>query len=147
MRSRASRLFLIVAAVWLAGFGAAQAADYPTRPVRWIVPYPAGGSTDILARIIGQYLSEHMGQQFVIENRPGGGNNIGTEAVVNAQPDGYTLLLVNPAHGLNATIYPKLPFNFIRDIAPVAGILRVPNVMEVNLSIPSNTVTEFIPSP
>ena len=144
MRSRLVRLILIVGAFWLAGFGAAQAADYPTRPVRWIVPYPAGGSTDILARIIGQYLSEHLGQQFVIENRPGGGNNIGTEAVVNAQPDGYTLLLVNPAHGINATLYPKLPFNFIRDIAPVAGIMRVPNVMEVNPSIPAKTVAEFI---
>jgi len=144
MRSRLVRLILIVGAFWLAGFGAAQAADYPTRPVRWIVPYPAGGSTDILARIIGQYLSEHLGQQFVIENRPGGGNNIGTEAVVNAQPDGYTLLLVNPAHGINATLYPKLSFNFIRDIAPVAGIMRVPNVMEVNPSIPAKTVAEFI---
>ncbi|HKA74773.1 MAG TPA: tripartite tricarboxylate transporter substrate binding protein [Xanthobacteraceae bacterium] len=144
MRSRLARLILIVAAFWLADFSAAKAADYPTRPVRWIVPYPAGGSTDILARIIGQYLSEHLGQQFVIENRPGGGNNIGTEAVVNAQPDGYTLLLVNPAHGINATLYPKLPFNFIRDIAPVAGIMRVPNVMEVNPSIPAKNVTEFI---
>ena len=144
MRSRAFRLFLIGAALLLAGFGAAQAADYPTRPVRWIVPYPAGGSTDILARIIGQYLSERLGQQFVIENRPGGGNNIGTEAVVNAQPDGYTLLLVNPAHGINATLYPKLSFNFIRDIAPVAGIMRVPNVMEVNPSVPAKTVAEFI---
>jgi len=144
MRSRLARLILIVAAFWLADFGAAKAADYPTRPVRWIVPYPAGGSTDILARIIGQHLSEHLGQQFVIENRPGGGNNIGTEAVVNAQPDGYTLLLVNPAHGINATLYPKLPFNFIRDIAPVAGIMRVPNVMEVNPSIPAKNVTEFI---
>src|SRR5262245_36918324 len=144
MRSRLVRLILIVGALWLAGFAAAQAADYPTRPVRWIVPYPAGGSTDILARIIGQYLSEHLGQQFVIENRPGGGNNIGTEAVANAQPDGYTLLLVNPAHGINATLYPKLSFNFIRDIAPVAGIMRVPNVMEVNPSIPAKTVAEFI---
>ena len=144
MRSQALRFFLIVAALLCAGFGGAQAADYPTRPVRWIVPYPAGGSTDILARIIGQYLSEHMGQQFVIENRPGGGNNIGTEAVVNAQPDGYTVLLVNPAHGINATLYPKLSFNFIRDIVPVAGLMRVPNVMEVNPAVPAKTVAEFI---
>jgi len=135
---------LIAVGLVVVGSTAVSAADYPTRPVRWIVPYPAGGSTDILARIIGQYLSEHLGQQFVIENRPGGGNNIGTEAVVNAQPDGYTLLLVNPAHGINATLYPKLSFNFIRDIAPVAGIMRVPNVMEVNPSIPAKTVAEFI---
>jgi tripartite-type tricarboxylate transporter receptor subunit TctC len=112
--------------------------------VHIVVPYPAGGSTDILARIIGQYLSEHLGQQFVIENRPGAGNNLGTEAVVHAAPDGYTLLLVNPAHGINATLYPKLPFNFIRDIAPVAGIMRVPNVMEVNPAVPAKTVGEFI---
>src|SRR5207237_4262712 len=101
-------------------------------------------STDILARIIGGYLSEHLGQQFVIENRPGGGNNIGTEAVVRAAPDGYTLLLVNPAHGINATLYPKLAFNVINDIAPVAGLMRVPNVMEVNPSVPAKTVAEFI---
>jgi tripartite-type tricarboxylate transporter receptor subunit TctC len=144
MKSRLFGLVLAAAACWLAAFGTANALDYPTRPVRWIVPYPAGGSTDILARIIGQYLSEHMGQQFVIENRPGGGNNIGTEAVVNAAPDGYTVLLVNPAHGINATLYPKLPFNFIRDIAPVAGIMRVPNVMEVNPEVPAKTVAEFI---
>jgi tripartite-type tricarboxylate transporter receptor subunit TctC len=129
---------------WLAGIGGAAALDYPTRPVRWIVPYPAGGSTDILARILGQYLSEKMGQQFVIENRPGGGNNIGTDAVVHAAPDGYTVLLVNPAHGINATLYPKLSFNFIRDIAPVAGLMRVPNVMEINPSVPAKTVAEFI---
>jgi tripartite-type tricarboxylate transporter receptor subunit TctC len=129
---------------WLAGIGGAAALDYPTRPVRWIVPYPAGGSTDILARIMGQYLSEKMGQQFVIENRPGGGNNIGTDAVVHAAPDGYTVLLVNPAHGINATLYPKLSFNFIRDIAPVAGLMRVPNVMEINPSVPAKTVAEFI---
>jgi tripartite-type tricarboxylate transporter receptor subunit TctC len=144
MRSRLLGLVLVVGACWSVGHGAANAADYPTRPVRWIVPYPAGGSTDILARIIGQYLSERLGQQFVIENRPGGGNNIGTEAVVNAAPDGYTVLLVNPAHGINATLYPKLGFNFIRDIAPVAGIMRVPNVMEVNPTVPAKTVAEFI---
>src|SRR5215813_5485229 len=144
MGAQSLRFVLVVGALCLAGIGQALAVDYPTRPVRWIVPYPAGGSTDILARIIGQYLSEHLGQQFVIENRPGGGNNIGTEAVVHAAPDGYTLLLVNPAHGINATLYPKLSFNFIRDIAPVAGIMRVPNVMEVNPSIPAKSVAEFI---
>ena len=108
---------------------AMRAEDYPTRPVKWVVPYPPAGTTDILARIMGQYLSEHLGQQFVIDNRPGAGNNIGTEVVVNAPPDGYTILLVNPAHGINATLYKRLPFNFLRDIAPVAGITRVPNVM------------------
>ena len=144
MRSQSLRFVLVLGVVWLAGVGQTFAVDYPTRPVRWIVPYPAGGSTDILARIIGQSLSERLGQQFVIENRPGGGNNIGTEAVVHAAPDGYTVLLVNPAHGINATLYPKLSFNFIRDIAPVAGLMRVPNVMEVNPSVPAKTVAEFI---
>jgi len=137
-------LAMCMAAFTCAPAGNVSAQDYPTRPVRWVVPYPAGGSTDILARIIGQYLSEHLGQQFVIENKPGAGNNLGTEAVVNAAPDGYTLLLVNPAHGINTTLYTKLSFNFIRDIAPVAGIMRVPNVMEVNLEVPAKNVAEFI---
>jgi tripartite-type tricarboxylate transporter receptor subunit TctC len=122
----------------------ARAEDYPTKPVKWVVAYPPGGTTDILARIIGQYLSEHLGQQFVIDNRPGAGNNIGTEVVVNSPPDGYTILLVNPANGINATLYKKLPFNFLRDIAPVAGITRVPNVMEVTANFPAKTVSEFI---
>jgi tripartite-type tricarboxylate transporter receptor subunit TctC len=112
--------------------------------VKWVVPYPPGGTTDLLARLIGQYLSEHLGQQFVIDNRPGAGNNIGTEVVANAPPDGYTLLLVNPANGINATLYKRLPFDFLRDIAPVAGITRVPNVMEVNPNFPAKTVAEFI---
>jgi tripartite-type tricarboxylate transporter receptor subunit TctC len=112
--------------------------------VKWVVAYPPGGTTDILARIIGQYLSEHLGQQFVIDNRPGAGNNIGTEVVVNSPPDGYTMLLVNPANGINATLYKKLPFNFLRDIAPVAGITRVPNVMETNPNFPAKTVADFI---
>jgi tripartite-type tricarboxylate transporter receptor subunit TctC len=122
----------------------ARSEDYPTKPVKWIVAYPPGGTTDILARIIGQYLSEHLGQQFVIDNRPGAGNNIGTEVVANSPPDGYTLLLVNPANGINATLYKKLPFNFLRDIAPVAGITRVPNVMETTPSFPAKSVAEFI---
>ncbi|HMA72204.1 MAG TPA: tripartite tricarboxylate transporter substrate binding protein [Xanthobacteraceae bacterium] len=134
---------LAVVALGLAG-SAAQAQDYPTKPVKWVVPYPPGGTTDLLARLIGQYLSEHLGQQFVIDNRPGAGNNIGTEVVVNSPPDGYTLLLVNPANGINATLYKRLPFNFLRDIEPVAGITRVPNVMEVNPNFPAKTVTEFI---
>ena len=112
--------------------------------MHWIVPYPPGGTTDILARLIGQYLSEHLGQQFIIENKPGGGNNIGTEAVANSPPDGYTMLLVNPANGINATLYKNLNFNLLRDIAPVAGITRVPNVMEVNPKFPAKTVAEFI---
>jgi tripartite-type tricarboxylate transporter receptor subunit TctC len=131
-------------AIALGGIGAASAAEYPTRPVRWVVGYPAGGSTDILARLVGQRLSERLGQQFIIENKPGAGNNIGTEAVVNAAPDGYTILLVNPANAINASLYAKLPFNFIRDIAPVAGLARVPNVMAVNPGVPAKTVAEFI---
>jgi tripartite-type tricarboxylate transporter receptor subunit TctC len=120
------------------------ALDYPTRPVHWVVPYPPGGTTDVLARIMAQWLSDKMGEQFIIENKPGGGNNIGTESVVNAAPDGYTMLLVNPANGINATLYTNLSFNFIRDITPVAGIVRTPNVMEVTNSLPVKTVAEFI---
>jgi tripartite-type tricarboxylate transporter receptor subunit TctC len=124
--------------------GSALALDYPTRPVRWVVPYPPGGTTDVLARIMAQWLSEKMGEQFIIENKPGGGNNIGTEYVVKSQPDGYTMLLVNPANGINATLYTNLPFNLIRDIAPVAGLVRTPNVMEVTNTLPAKTVAEFI---
>ena len=139
------RLFALgMAGLTWAGISDAAAVDYPTRPVRWVVGYPPGGSTDILARLIGQYLSEKLGQQFIIENKPGAGNNIGTEAVVHAPPDGYTVLLVNPANGINASLYKKLSFNFVRDIAPVAGITRVPNVMEVNPNVPAKTVAEFI---
>lgn len=122
----------------------ACAQDYPTRPVKWVVGYPPGGATDILARLIGQRLSERLGQQFIIENKPGAGNNVGTESVVNADPDGYTVLLVNPANGINASLYAKLSFNFIRDIAPVAGLARVPNVMVVPKDFPAKTVAEFI---
>jgi tripartite-type tricarboxylate transporter receptor subunit TctC len=122
----------------------ATAADYPTRPIKWVVPYPPAGTTDVLARIVAQWLTEKLGQQVLVENKPGAGNNIGTEAVVNAAPDGYTMLLVNPAHGINASLYKKLPFNFIRDIAPVAGIVRTPNVMVVSNSVPAKTVAEFI---
>lgn len=122
----------------------ALALDYPTRPVRFVVGYPAGGATDILARLIGQRLSERLGQQFVIENKPGAGNNIGTEAVANAEPDGYTVLLVNPANYINASLYAKLNFNFLRDIAPVAAFNRTPNVMTVSQNVPAKTVAEFI---
>ena len=133
-----------LAALTWGGIGTASALDYPTRPVRWIVTYTPGGGTDITARIMAQWLSERLGQQFIIENKPGAGNNIGTEAAIHSPPDGYTLMLVNPANAINATLYPKLSFNFIRDIAPVAGIMRVPNVMEVNPSVPAKTVAEFI---
>ena len=122
----------------------AFAADYPTKPVRWLVGYPAGGTTDILARIIGNALSEKFHQQFVIENKPGAGNNIATEYVINSSPDGYTAYLVNPANGINASLYKKLSFNFIRDMAPVGGLMRVPNVMTVHPSVPAKTVAEFI---
>ena len=122
----------------------AQAQTYPTRLVRVIVPYPPGGPNDILARLTGQWLSERLGQPFVIDNRPGAGGNIGTEAVVKASPDGYTLLLVATSSAINATLYEKLNFNFIRDIAPVATIIRNPQVMLVNPSFPAKTVPEFI---
>jgi len=122
----------------------ARAQTYPSRPVRLIVPFAPGGGTDIAARLIGQWLSERLGQQFMIDNRPGAGSNIGTEAVVKAPPDGYTLLLVGTFNAVNTTLYEKLNFNFIRDIAPVAGISRVPNVMAVHPSFPAKTVPEFI---
>ncbi len=124
--------------------GAAHGQAYPTRPLRWIVGYPPGGATDIVARIVGAYLSDALGQQVIIENRPGAGNNLGTEAVVSAAPDGYTLLLVNPANAINTTLYKKLSFNYLQDTIQVAGIIRVPNVMEVNPSVPATTVAEFI---
>ena len=145
MASRRAAIGLI--AMGFAAFlstGSALAQDYPTRPVRWVVGYPPGGATDILARLVGQRLSERLGQQFIIENKPGAGNNVGTEAVVNADPDGYTVLLVNPANGINASLYAKLSFNFIRDIAPVAGLARVPNVMIVPNDFPAKTVAEFV---
>ena len=112
--------------------------------MRIVVPFAAGGSTDIIARLIGQWLSERLGQQFVIENRPGAGSNIGTEVVVNAPPDGYTLLLVGASSAINATLYEKLNFNFLRDIAPVSGIISIPFIMAVNPSFPAKTVSEFI---
>lgn len=152
MKSRRAAIGLI--ALGLSAFAAstltsvapalADASNYPNRPVRWVVGYPPGGATDILARLIGQRLSEKLGQQFIIENKPGAGNNIGTEAVVNAEPDGYTVLLVNPANYINATLYPKLNFNFLRDIAPVAAFHRTANVMTVNKQVTAKTVAEFI---
>ena len=122
----------------------ARAQAYPTRPVRLIVPIAPAGAADITARLIGQWLSERLGQQFVIDNRPGGGGNIGTEAVVRAPADGYTLLLVGSFNATNATLYDKLNFNLIRDIAPIAGVFRGPLVMLVHPSVPAKTVPEFI---
>jgi tripartite-type tricarboxylate transporter receptor subunit TctC len=122
----------------------ARAQAYPARPVRIIVPFAAGAVNDITARLIGQWLSERLGQQFLVENRPGGGGNIGIEAVVRAPADGYTLLVVGTTAAINATLFDKLNYNFIRDIAPVASIVRVPHVMQVNPSLPAKTVPEFI---
>ena len=146
MLSRRAALGLVatgVPALLLSSRGA-LAADYPTRPVRFLVGYPPGGATDILARLIGQRLSEKLGQQFVVENKPGAGNNIGTEAAINAEPDGYTVLLVNPANYINTSLYANLKFNFVNDIAPVASFNRVPNVMTVNKDVPARNVAEFI---
>jgi tripartite-type tricarboxylate transporter receptor subunit TctC len=122
----------------------ARAQTYPGRPVHIVCPFAAGGPNDITARLIGQALSERLGQQFVVDNRAGAGANVGTEVVVRAPADGYTLLLASSANAVNATLYDKLSYNYIRDIAPVASILRVPNVMVVNPSVPAKTLLEFI---
>jgi len=137
-------LLIVTFMALCAATGAAVAADYPNRPIKWIVAYPPGGTTDVLARIIAQGLTEHLGQTVIVENKPGAGNNIGTEAVVNAPADGYTMLLVNPANGINASLYKNLSFNFVRDIAPVAGIVRTPNVMVITPGLPVKNVAEFI---
>ena len=142
---RRTFLHLAAGAAALPAFSrAAVAQTYPTRPVKLVVGFAPGGGNDIVARLIAQWLSERLGQPFVVENRPGAGTNIATEAVVRAPPDGYTLLFVAPSSAINATLYEKLSFNFIRDIAPVASLIRLPNVMEVNLSVPVKTVPEFI---
>jgi tripartite-type tricarboxylate transporter receptor subunit TctC len=139
------RTFLQLAVGALPSFArSARAQAYPTRPVHIVAAFGAGGGVDITARLIGQWLSERLGQQFVVENRPGAGGNLGTEVVVNAPPDGHTLLLATLPNAVNASLYEKLNFDFIRDIAPVAGIIRVPFVMEINPSIPAKTVPEFI---
>jgi tripartite-type tricarboxylate transporter receptor subunit TctC len=122
----------------------ARAQAYPTRPVRIIVVFPPGGVASIVARLMGQWLSEHLGQPFVIENRPGAGGNIGTEAALRAPADGYTLLLVGTNNFINATLYDNLKFNFIRDIAPITNVIQTPGVMEVNPSVPAKSVPEFI---
>ncbi len=139
---------LVLGCATLAASGtthAAESADkYPTHPIRWVVAYPPAGTTDIVARLMSQWLSQRLGQQFVVDNRPGAGNNIGTELAIKSPPDGYTVFLVNPANAINATLYDKLPFNFLRDMDPVAGFIRVPNVMEVPISLPAKSVPEFI---
>jgi len=122
----------------------ARAQTFPARPVRIVVGFPPGGPADILARLISPFLTEHLGQQFVIENRPGAGGNVATEAVARSAPDGTTLLIVTTANAINATLYDKLPYNFIRDMAPVAGLIRVPQVVEVHPSVPVTTVPELI---
>src|ERR1700737_4664727 len=122
----------------------ARAQAYPERPVRLIVGYTPGGSADLTARLMGQWLSERLGQPFVIENRPGGGTNIATEAVVRAPPDGYTFLLAAPANAINATLYDKLNFNFLRDIEPAAGLIRFPNVVVVNPSLPVKSIPALL---
>ena len=145
--NRQRRRFL-VAAVGAAALPVAsrmaRAQAYPSRPVRWIVGFAAGGPQDIVARLLGQWLSERLGQQFVIENRPGAGGNIGTEAAVRAAGDGYTILMIGPSAAINVTLYEGLSFVFLRDIVPVASIMRTSNVMEVHPSVPVNTVPEFI---
>jgi tripartite-type tricarboxylate transporter receptor subunit TctC len=123
---------------------ASAQSDYPNKPIKFIVPYPPGGSTDLVARLMGQWLSQRLKEQVIVENKAGGGNNIGTEMAVRSPPDGYTIFLVNPANAINATLYTKLPFNFLEDMAPVAGIIRVPNVMTVTKNFPARTVAEFI---
>jgi tripartite-type tricarboxylate transporter receptor subunit TctC len=141
------RKFLALAGAVIAAPASSRSAaaeDYPARPVRIVAGFAAGGGVDITARLIGQWLTERLGQQFVTENRPGAGGNIGTEAVVNAAPDGYTLLLATVPNAVNASLYEKLKFDFIRDIAPIAGIIRVPMVILLNPSVPATTVPEFI---
>src|SRR5262249_52480942 len=122
----------------------ASAQSYPTRPVRLILGFPAGGSTDLVARIMAARLTERLGQSVVVENKPGGGTNLAVQTAVNSPPDGYTLLFVTTTNAINATFYPTLPFNVLRDLAPVAGLVDLPFVMEVNPSVPAKTVAEFI---
>jgi hypothetical protein len=122
----------------------AQAQTYPSRPVHWIVSFAAGGPNDIVARIVGQYLSDHLGQQFVIENRAGAAGNVGMQSALNSAPDGYTIAFVGPNYAINPGLYEKLPFDFIRDSVPVAGIMRLANVMDVNPAFPANNLAEFI---
>jgi tripartite-type tricarboxylate transporter receptor subunit TctC len=141
---RIARILALAAVAALAASLPAFGQDYPTRTVKLIVSYPPGGTTDVLARIIAQWLSEKMGQQFIVENKPGGGNNIGAEYALKQPADGYTMFLVNPANGINHTLYKNLNFSILTDMAPVAGLVRSPNVMEVTNSFPAKTVAEFL---
>lgn len=136
--------FAAIAAIFPGVSRFARAQDYPSRPVHWIVPFAPGGGTDVLARLMGQWLSDRLGQPFIVENRPGAGANVGTDLVVRAPPDGLTILLAASANAINATLYRRLDFNFMRDIVPVAGLVRVPNVMVVHPSIPASSIPEFI---
>lgn len=147
MRRPDRRQFLHVAAAAGAASAlpqVARAQAWPSRPVRWIVPYPAGGSTDIVARIMSRWISDRIGQQVIVENKPGGGTSIGVQAVVNSQPDGYTLLFVGTVSAINPALYPDLRFNFLVDIVPVAGLVELPNVLVVHPTSPVRTTAEFI---
>ena len=141
---QAVRLLIAALACLSFGLGPASADDYPNRPIRWIVGFAAGGPTDLVARIMAQYLSDKLGQQVVVENRGGAGGNLAAQAAITSPPDGYTLLFVAPNNAINTTLYKSLPFDFLHDIVPVAGIMRVPNVMEVNPDVPAKTIPEFI---
>lgn len=143
-RMRASFFGLLCLAALCAGAAPAAAADYPNRPVRWLIGFAAGGPVDIVARIMSQWLSDHLGQQFIVENRAGSGGNIAAAAAVTSAPDGYTLLFVAPNNAISTSLYKKLPFDFIRDTAPVAGIMRLTNLMVVPNALPVKTVQEFI---
>ena len=138
------RVAVLLAAVVLGGMGSAAAADFPTRPIRWIVPYPAGGTTDILSRIMAEFLSQRLGQPVIIENKPGAANNIATQAAISAPPDGHTILLTATTNAINATFYEKLPFNFMRDIAPVGGFVTLPFVLIATPAFPAKTVPELV---
>jgi tripartite-type tricarboxylate transporter receptor subunit TctC len=142
-------LFQSAAGAGMAMFGAgligsARAGGYPDHAVRWVVPYTAGGATDVLSRLICQFLSDRLGQSFVVQNKPGAGSNIGTQAVINSPPDGYTLLLTSTANAINASFDPSLPYDFARDIMPVAGVARIPLVLVVNNELPIHSVADFI---
>jgi len=141
---RIARIAALALVALAAGILPAGAQDYPAKPVKLVVSYPPGGTTDVLARIIAQWLTDKMGQQFVVENKPGGGNNIGTDFALKQPADGYTMFLVNPANGINHTLYKNLPFSILSDLAPVAGLIRSPNVMEVTNNFPAKNVAEFL---
>src|SRR5579862_10000913 len=141
--ARAVRLLAVLLPL-LAASGPAYALDYPTRPVRFIVSFAAGGPNDTIARILAQYLSEQLGQQFIVEDHVGAGGNIGTQDVLNSAPDGYTIGFVAPNNAINQTLYTNIPFDFVRDSTPIAGTMKLANVMDVNVDFPAKTLAEFI---